>query len=84
MAADARTPVAASSGPGPSLPTRVIAFYHQVMVELRKVTWPDRKQVQQATIAIIVFVLVLGLVIWLLDLALQGVLVRLIPSLFAR
>ena len=84
MAADARTPVAATPGHGPSLPSPVVAFYHQVMVELRKVTWPDRKQVQQATIAIIVFVLLLGLIIWLLDLALQGVLVRLIPSLFSR
>jgi hypothetical protein len=30
-----------------------------------------------------VFVLLLGLVIWALDVALQGILVRLIPSLFA-
>jgi preprotein translocase subunit SecE len=63
--------------------TRLVTFYHQVMVELRKVTWPDVPQVRQATIAIIIFVLLLGLVIWLLDITLQGVLVRLIPSLFA-
>ena len=82
MAADARTPVATTPGDGPSLPSRVVTFYHQVMVELRKVTWPDRKQVQQATIAIIVFVLLLGLFIWLLDVVLQQVLVKMIPSLF--
>jgi preprotein translocase subunit SecE len=63
--------------------TRLVTFYHQVMVELRKVTWPDAPQVRQATIAIIIFVLLLGLIIWLLDITLQGVLVRLIPSLFA-
>ena len=60
----------------------LVTFYHQTIAELRKVTWPDVPQVRQATIAITVFVLLLGLVIWLLDLALQGVLVRLIPSLF--
>ena len=64
--------------------TRLVTFYHQVMAELRKVTWPDFPQVRQATIAIIIFVLLMGLVIWLLDVALQGILVRLVPSLFSR
>ena len=60
------------------------SFYQAVMVEMRKVTWPEFPDVRRATIAIIVFVLVLGLLIWLLDVALQGLLVRVIPSLFAR
>jgi preprotein translocase subunit SecE len=62
----------------------IVGFYNDVVAELRKVTWPDRPQVRQATIAIIIFVLLIGLVIFLLDLLLQGVLVRLIPSLFSR
>jgi preprotein translocase SecE subunit len=49
---------------------------------MRKVTWPDKGQVRQATIAIIVFVLVLALFITLLDWVLSLVLVNLIPSLF--
>ena len=61
---------------------RVTTFYHEVVQELKRVTWPDRGQVQQATIAIILFVLFVGVVIYLMDLVLQGVLVRLIPSLF--
>ena len=68
----------------PGFVTRVVGFYHDVVAEMKKVTWPDFPQVRQATIAIIIFVLVIGLVIWLLDLTLQGVLVKLIPSLFAR
>jgi preprotein translocase SecE subunit len=59
------------------------SFYQAVMAEMRKVTWPEVVDVRRATVAIIVFVLLLGLVIWLLDVALQGILVRLIPSLFA-
>jgi preprotein translocase subunit SecE len=62
----------------------VVNFYHDIVAELRKVTWPDKAQVRQGTIAIIIFVLVIGLVIFLLDLLLQGVLLRLIPSLFTR
>ena len=47
-------------------------------------SWPDLAQIRQATIGIIVVVLVIGLLIALLDVALQGVLVRLLPSLFGR
>jgi preprotein translocase subunit SecE len=62
----------------------VVTFYNDVVAEMRKVTWPERVQVRQATIAIIIFVLLIGLVIFFLDLVLQGVLLRLIPSLFSR
>jgi preprotein translocase subunit SecE len=68
----------------PNALARLVVFYHGVMAELRKVTWPDVPQVRSATIAIIIFVLVLGLVITLLDSILQGLLVSLIPKLFAR
>ena len=63
---------------------RVRGFLEGVRTELHKVTWPDMGQIRQATIGIIVVVLVIGAVIALLDLALQGIFVRLIPSLFAR
>jgi len=58
------------------------SFYQAVMAEMRKVTWPEWPDVRRATIAIIAFVLLLGLFIWLLDVVLQQVLVKLIPSLF--
>ncbi len=79
MAVAANTPVESAPGLG----KRIITFYQGVMVELRKVTWPDFPQVRQATIAIIIFVLLLGLVITLLDFVLQGILIKMIPSLFA-
>ena len=59
------------------------SFYRAVVAEMRKVTWPEVADVRRATIAIIIFVLLLGLFIWILDVALQGLLVRVIPSLFA-
>jgi preprotein translocase subunit SecE len=63
---------------------RLVAFYHDVIAEMKKVTWPDRPQLQQATIQIIVFVLLLGAVIALIDLGLQALLVRLPSMLLGR
>ena len=59
------------------------SFYQAVMAEMKKVTWPEVPDVRRATIAIIAFVLLLGLFIWVMDVVLQQVLVKLIPSLFA-
>ena len=61
-----------SKSPARSSGTRLVTFYHDVMSEMKKVTWPDRAQLQQATIQIIIFVLVIGAVIALLDVALQA------------
>ena len=53
--------------------------YHEIRY---RTTWPDVAQVRQASIAIMIFVLIVSLVITLLDLILRGVLIQLIPSLF--
>ena len=66
-----------------SFPGRVVQFYHEVQDEMRKVTWPDRAQLKDTTIKIIIFVLFIGAVIGLIDLALQLILVQGIPSLFS-
>ncbi len=63
---------------------RLTSFYDDVLVEMKKVTWPDRPQLQDATIKIIVFVLVIGAVIALMDVGLQFLLVRLPALLFGR
>lgn len=61
----------------------MVTFYNEVIAEMRKVTWPDRAQLQDTTIKIIIFVLFLGALIGLVDVILQLVLVRGIPSFFA-
>ena len=60
----------------------VPGFYRAVMIEMKKVTWPEVVDVRRATVAIIIFVLLLGLGIFILDYVLQQILGRLIPSLF--
>jgi len=42
-------------------------FAEEVQVEMRRVTWPDREQLRNATTVILVFVLVLALIIGLMD-----------------
>ena len=66
-----------------SLPTRVATFYQEVVTEMRKVTWPDKEQLKDTTIKILIFVLFLAAIIGLIDLALQLILVQGIPSLFS-
>ena len=67
-----------------SLPGRSVQLYHEVQDEMRKVTWPDRAQLKDTTIKIIIFVLFIGAVIGIIDLVLQLILVQGIPSLFSR
>ena len=82
MAADVAPPTV-SENKAVAAVRGIPSFYQAVVAEMKKVTWPELPDVRRATIAIIVFVLLLGLVIWLLDIVLQQVLVKLIPSLFA-
>jgi preprotein translocase subunit SecE len=62
--------------------TRTRDFFGEVMDELRKVTWPDQEQLKNATLVIIVFVIIVSAIIWVMDLGVRGVL-RLIMSLFS-
>ena len=62
----------------------VVAFMRDSYHEIRtRTTWPDLPQIRQASIAIIIFVLAIGLVISVLDILLNLVLVRLIPTFFS-
>lgn len=57
-------------------------FLREVQVELKKVTWPDRRQLIEATRTIIIVVLIIAGIIAIMDLFFQVVLVTFIPSLF--
>ena len=76
-------PVQAGPTPGPLKRgvTWTMAFYTDVMSEMKKVTWPDQQQVRQLSIGVIVLSLFIGAVIALMDLIFQGIFVRGLPSL---
>jgi preprotein translocase subunit SecE len=65
-----------------SLVQRSVVFYHDVMGEMKKVTWPDWPQVRQLSIGVILLSLFIGGLIAIMDVVMQQVLVRWIPSLF--
>jgi preprotein translocase SecE subunit len=42
-------------------------FLEECWAELLKVTWPDRDQLQSATLVVIAFTIAISLVIWIMD-----------------
>jgi preprotein translocase subunit SecE len=56
-------------------------FLEECWVELQKVTWPDRDQLQNATIVVIAFTIAISVVIWLMDIVVRF-LVNQILSIF--
>jgi len=61
---------------------RVRAFGAEVIEELKKVTWPDWPQLKNATLVVLVFVLIVAIIIAVMDLAVSGIL-NMIINLFA-
>jgi len=58
------------AGPG-NLFSRAAEFLREVKVELKKVTWPTRKQTTGTTIVVILFVFVVAAFLGLFDLSLS-------------
>jgi preprotein translocase subunit SecE len=42
-------------------------FLEESWGELQKVTWPDRDQLQNATLVVIAFTIAISVVIWMMD-----------------
>lgn len=61
---------------------RLLDFLREVRAEVRKVTWPTWEELKKATTVIIIFVLLLGLLIGLMDSILQFVFVTSVARLF--
>ena len=54
--------------------TRTREYLSGTVEELKKVTWPDFPQLKNATLVIIVFVIIVALIIWVMDLSVRGIL----------
>ena len=57
-----------------------VTFLRDVRGEIKKVTWPDRQQLKNATLVIIGFVLVMALIIGVMDIVLQAIFVNALPK----
>ena len=49
------------------IPERIRAFYGDVRNEMRKVTFPNRKEVQDTTVVVIIAVFLFGIFFWITD-----------------
>lgn len=50
-----------------SWPQRIKTFYNDVRAEMKKVTAPNRKEVQATTVVVIITVFIFGLYFWIID-----------------
>lgn len=74
-AAAAAVTIASQTAPG----AEILEFLQGSRAEVRKVVWPTRAETTQTTLIVIVMVVVMGLLLWLLDILLFW-LVRLITG----
>lgn len=53
---------------------RIRAFLSEVKAEFRRVTWPERQELIESTIVVIVFIVILAVVVLVYDKVIQTVL----------
>jgi preprotein translocase subunit SecE len=66
------TPQAEGGGRSLSLPQlgwakRISTFYHDVKVEMRKTSWPNRSEVWSTTLVVLIAVVFFGFYLWGVD-----------------
>ena len=55
-------------------PGRAKDFMDESVAELKKVTWPDYAQLKNATLVVLVFVILISGIIWLMDVTVRSLL----------
>lgn len=48
-------------------------FFKEAWAEVRQVTWPSRKETWKLTLAVFIFAIIFGLVVWVIDLGLDWI-----------
>lgn len=61
------------SPPADNVFTRAVQFLREVKIELKKVTWPSRKQTMGSTLVVIVLVIIISLFLGIVDMGLSTV-----------
>ena len=51
---------------------KIASFFKGIVLEIKKVTWPTKKQVLSNTLSVLAFCLVIGIIIWLADFGLKS------------
>ena len=61
---------------------RTADYVREVRGEVRKITWPTRDELRRTTLVIIVFVIVIGIIIGIMDVIASKVLIDLLGRIF--
>ena len=56
----------------PSIFARIKNWFVDMKAELKRVVWPSFGKVKQNTLIVLIFVLLVGAIIWILDLLFTG------------
>jgi preprotein translocase subunit SecE len=62
-----------------SVVQKSIQFLREVKIELKKVTWPTRKQTMGSTAVVIVLVIIIGLFLGVVDISLSNLIRMVLP-----
>lgn len=57
---------------------KIIKFFQEVRQEMRKVTWPTRKEISGSTVVVIITVLIVAVYLGIIDNILQQIMLRLV------
>lgn len=68
-----------SSPAEPNIVQKSVQFLREVKIELKKVTWPTRKQTMGSTIVVIVLVMIISLFLGLVDVSLSSLMRVVLP-----
>lgn len=63
----------------PHIVQKSVQFLREVKIELKKVTWPTRKQTMGSTIVVIVLVMIISLFLGLVDVSLSSLMRVVLP-----
>ena len=55
-----------------SYPDRMLQFLREVKIELKKVTWPSRKQAVGSTVVVIILIIIISLFLGVVDIGLSS------------
>ncbi|HKI95200.1 MAG TPA: preprotein translocase subunit SecE [Gemmatimonadales bacterium] len=65
-----------------ALAQKSAAYIREVRAEMRKVTWPSWDDLRKMTVVIIIFVIIIGIIIGIMDIIASKVLIDLVGRLF--
>jgi len=66
-----------------ALAQRSASYVRDVRAEVRKVTWPTWPDLRRTTIVVVIFVVIIGLIIGLMDVISSKLLIDVLGSLFS-